>query len=78
MALCKPCLCGSKVERHQSKNGKWFVYCSDCQLAFGIELGICETLDPQKVGGMFDTAEQAKENWNNWISNLKNEEDYLC
>lgn len=62
----KRCHCGDKVERHKDTNGKWFVYCSNCNLAFGIKLETCQMYYPGTGDAIFDTAEQARLAWNDW------------
>lgn len=60
------CICGDLVERYKDNNGKWFVYCSNCNLAFGVKLKECQWLSPGEHDAVFDTAEQARLAWNEW------------
>ncbi|WP_164169641.1 hypothetical protein [Ruminococcus flavefaciens] len=64
-AKMKRCRCGEHVERHQDDKGKWFVYCSDCGLVYGVWLNCCEPFS--KGVAVYDTAEQAAIAWNEWI-----------
>lgn len=77
MSVSKPlnrCICGSMVERHKDSNGKYFVYCETCSLAFGINLETCQMYLPGTGDAIFETAEQARLAWNAWTM-LKEEED---
>ena len=63
----KRCRCGSVVERHQTANRGWIVYCPDCSMAFGVILDAADVFDPDCISGEFDSAEQAAIAWNEWI-----------
>lgn len=65
------CICGSRPERHQDANGKWFVYCEECALAFGLKIEPCETYIPGTGEAIFDTAEDARAAWDEWVASAE-------
>jgi hypothetical protein len=73
MPLMKKCLCGNIAERHKDSNGKWFVYCENCSLAFGIDMKPCEMYLPGTGAAVFDTAEQARLAWDDWTDCFRKE-----